>query len=163
SGIQEMDRCIATEAEESGMAQREQARLAKQHVVREREDDHHPHLAQHGHNKSRWAVVRKIVEHPRQQDRYRQQHEPDNDRAPRHVSRVPSRPRGRKNRISTIIRSGSNAPMRATGTVKISPSRSSLRGIIPIGRNRSAIDASITTEKVTTIPMMIEAMKQPTN
>ena len=46
-GVEEVHHRIAAEAEERRVAQRKQAGLPKQHVVRQGEDDHHAHLAEH--------------------------------------------------------------------------------------------------------------------
>ena len=47
ASVEEMNGGIAADAEERRVAQREQAGLPQQHVVGQRQDAHHAHLAQH--------------------------------------------------------------------------------------------------------------------
>ena len=141
--VQKMHRGITAYAEERGMAQREQPGLAKQHVVRERQDHHHAHLAEHGDDEPGIPPGVEVVEQPWRHQGQRDRDNPypagDVTRAD-HVSRVPIRPRGRNNNISTIMAKGSSAPMRAMGTVSTSISRLSGRRETPNGCNKSATE-----------------------
>ena len=120
--VQQVGRAIPAEAEEHGMPERQEARVPHLHVVAEREDDHHAHLAQHGDAEAGMTGAGPIEEEPRQGERDGERGEPQpvppeesagpggGDRAGRgveqalaHVSRVPMRPRGLKSRISTSM------------------------------------------------------------
>src|ERR1700733_1440436 len=158
------------------MTERQQTGLPHQHVERQGEDDHHAHLAEHGHHEARVTPMLPVVKQPGQhygnQQRGNPRPKPDSQRygtARRqrpyggiaHVSRVPISPRGRNSRIRISNAYGTSGPMRETGMVRISPSRSFAWKVMPNGLARSANDQSATTENVCTMPIRIEAMKQP--
>src|SRR6201996_6109764 len=159
-----MDGGIAADAEEHRMTEGEQTGLAQQHVVGQRQDAHHAHLAQHRDDKAGLAAGVVVVERPGHRDRNDQHDEPD----PRlrrdallHVSRVPISPRGRTIRMKIINRNGSSAPIRATGTVMNSVKRLSAGNDTPSGFSRSSSETLITTAKVMIMPIRIEAKKHP--
>ena len=103
------------------MPERQQARLAHQHVVGQRKDRHHADLAHQRQHEAGMAGLAPVVE----QERERKQDDEDQQPGPMaaqhaHVSRVPISPRGRNTRISTIIRNGSSAPTRGRVTLSTS-------------------------------------------
>ena len=114
-GVEEMHGGIAREPEQHRMAERQQSRLAHQHVERQGEDDHHAGLAEHRKQEAGVAAALKVVEQPGQHNRNQQRGDPrpqpdgECDGATRrqgteggvaHVSRVPISPRGRNSRIT---------------------------------------------------------------
>src|SRR5215467_244481 len=171
---------VAAEPEEHRVAERQESGLAHLHVVAQREDGHHAHLAEHGHDEAGVAGTAPVVEEPRQDERHGEGEEPRavapqeaghagrRDRAGAgmgeglvHVSRVPMRPRGLKSRMTISITNGRSAPMRGRGMV-----RSSANGVLavtltPTAARASAREYSSTTAKVCTKPMIRDAMKQP--
>src|ERR1043165_6705942 len=144
------------------MSEREQAGLAHQHVVGQREDRHHADLAHQRQHEAGMAALAPVIE----QERERQQDDEGQQPGPMaaqhvHVSRVPISPRGRNTRISTSIRNGSSAPTRGKVTL-----RTSANGVLDVTTKpnlarRSANDTSNTTANVWISPIRIEAMKQP--
>src|SRR5882757_3785212 len=144
------------------MSERQQAGLAHQHIVGQRENRHHADFAHQGQHETGMTAPRPVIE----QERECEQDDKDEEPGPvpaqhAHVSRVPISPRGRNTRISTIIRNGSKAPTLGSVTV-----RSSANGVCDVTTKpnlakRSASETSNTTAKVWIKPIRIEAMKQP--
>src|SRR6185503_6080014 len=153
---------IGAHAEQHGMSERQQPRLAHQHVVGQREDRHHADFAHQRQHEAGMAALGPVVE----QERERQQDDEDQQPGPMaaqhvHVSRVPINPRGRNTRISTSIRNGSSAPTRGKVTFRTSANGVLEVTVKPNFANRSASETSNTTAKVWISPIRIEAMKQP--
>src|SRR5882757_7602075 len=153
---------IGAHPEQHGVSERQQAGLAHQHVVGQREDRHHADLAHQCQHEAGMTSLGPVVE----QERKREQDDESEEPGPMttqhgHVSRVPISPRGRNTRISTSIRNGSSAPTRGSVTL-----RTSAKGVLDVTTkpnlaNRSASETSNTTAKVWISPIRIEAMKQP--
>ena len=116
--VEEVHCGIAGQPEIDGVAERQHAALAEQHVVGKREDDEDAHLAHDGHGEAGG-------EHPRQRDHHGGRDDPDagaSEPARHHPSRVPKRPRGRTIRTTTRSRYGSSGAMPAV--VRLTTSRS---------------------------------------
>src|ERR1700712_5835399 len=139
------------------MPERQQAGLAHQHVVGQREDRHHADLAHQGQHEAGMTPLAPVVK----QERERKQDDEDQEPGPVaaqhvHVSRVPISPRGRNTRIKTSIRNGNSAPTRGSVTLSTSANGVLDVTVYPNLASRSAGETSNTMAKVWISPIKIE-------
>ena len=154
-GAERVRGAVATQAEEDGVAEGQQARLSHLHVERQGKDRHQADLAHHRQHEAGMAARRPVVEQPRHQQHHRHGDQPRQGTAHqahgtvgrgalarqalrRHASRVPIRPRGLNTRISTSMIYGSSAPMRGSGTMSTSWNGVALVTVRPNCSSRSA-------------------------
>ena len=169
---------IAGKSEQHRMAERQQTGLAHQHVERQGEDDHHAHLAEHRQHEAGVTRVLPVVEQPGQRDGNQQRGEPRPAAGRRSAAGAARRQRPYRRRRSCLARA--HQPARAEqqdqDQQRVRHQRTDARdrdgedlaqqvigarALCRTGLTRSANDQSITTEKVCTMPIRIEAMKQP--